>query len=110
MNFSEDTDFNVFEDFHVINDDMVIDLPRRDSYFRYVSYFPVIKYNMKLFFDSLPYCKDANQLIYYQRRAMILNKLDLAKPFVRLEPDLRYLTTLLKATQFKLEEQTEKID
>lgn len=41
---------------------------------------------------------------------MVLNKLSLTKAFIHLQPDLRYLVSLLKATKYKEQEYKEQFD
>lgn len=99
LELKDGVDFDVFKHFHVKNNDMVLDFPNTDSFFRFISYFPVMKYKMRQYYEKLPHVDDAGEAMYNKRREMILNKLNLAKAFIRLEPDLRYLTTLLRDAQ-----------
>lgn len=95
--FSKNSDFDNLNHFYDENFDMIIDFDNSHDFFRFICYFPIIKYKLQNFYDKLKVIEE--NVTYDRRRELILNKLDLSKFYIRLHPDLKLLTSLLKATQ-----------
>lgn len=89
---------------------MVFDLVDPNAFFRYVTYFPLIKYNVRTFYSNLHKKYNSAGVVYAHRKQMVIDKIDLAKPFIHLQLDVEYLSSLLQYASRREKERPDNYD